>query len=327
MIENASEVDVDFLLIHDNCVKLLEHDSVSAFFGDLSVHFFQKPEKKKLYSCSLKYTLVFAKIGEYFVSTPFASVQQSQNESTDLFSPDCKLQLTDDLTTSVAFQILTEKFKVMREKFRQGSSFGAFRDLLLEYFADFNLAIYRFGQKIPLSDISAKVFSLIHDAKLTLEIALGKELALPGFFVASKFQKEYSKFSYSVFLSNNFCNLRIDEPAVCQSFAPQSFHLANYNTFHHVKKDVNWVLQRESHNPESSLRSFRKSFGALVSTLNAITDKLDDCKSRVEVYFSISSIGEFREAQKSLIEAIKNLHLAAVSLMGLKTFLSQKLLH
>ena len=306
MIENAAEVDVDFLMINENCAKMIQHNAITALFGDLNVHFFQVPEKKKVYSCSLKYALVFAKIGNYFVSTPFSSGSESQNETEALFSQDCDIKLTDDWSTSVAFQMLDQKLSVMRQKFNPGDPFATFRNLLLEYLADFNIVIYRFGQKVPLGDLQVKIYALVHDAKLRVEIAFGKELSLPGFFVAHQFQKEFIKYSYSAFLSNNLCNVRIDDPAVCQSFAAQSYHFVNYNTFHHAEKNINWVLQRESGNRESSLLPFKNSFNSLLQALKAITDKLDDFKSRVEIYYSISSIGELIEAKSSLVEVVKN---------------------
>lgn len=324
MIEISAELDVDFLLIQHNCAKMLQEEAISLFFADLPVHFFQLPVRKKVYSQSFKQTLVFAKAGEYQIATPLSCVFEQEDENDDLYSAVSDVKNTRNWSTSAPYQVLCQKFSAMRRSFRQGGSFSDLKVILLEVFGDYQLVFFRYGQKIPLSEIATKICSIFHDAKIPIEIGFGKELSLPDHFLAAKFNADLRKFSYSVFLSNQVCNLRIDEPVKCQSFTEQSFHFAVYNTFHHREKLLDWVLKRETNHPEISLRAFRKSFYAINDKVKNLISELDSAKSRVEIYYSISSFAEYRKAKSSILEVIKELNLSAIPLANVKSILSQR---
>lgn len=326
--DSSQDLDIDFFLVAEKCEILLNKAEVVEMFGRKECAVLNSPFYQSLYSKVAQNVLVFGKLSEYFVGIPVVSNLSNTDEDeepeaeTDFFEQSLNLlksKIEKALSTGVILQ-----------------NFQQFCDFLLLHFHDNEVVIFKFGQKIQLRLLNAYIVSLVHDAKLKVELAIGKQVSKDGKFICAELEIEFQKFCYSNFYSSKCCNLLLSDEGLCARYSPKCFRLCLYNTLQHFKREIKICLGKEtlsvdeladdSPEEEFTLESttqqvgedsgdvglgvgfFMNSFVKLQNSLKLLTPIVANTQLRFELYFTVSSLCDFEDAKvlvKTLLPTFK----------------------
>ena len=179
-------------------------------------------------------------------------------------------------------------------------SFQELTMVLKQYFQNTVIVIWRYGQKVPYVDLKIKLVSLLQEAQIPIEIAFGVEYKLVDYFVAAKVTDSTRSFAFSNFMSNECCNLRIHNANIAKSYLKNSYRVCLYNTLQHSKKEISFLLKKDSDVKVATLAAFDPSIRNVCRSIRDLEDKIPDCKLRLEFYVQIHNIKELGETTREI---------------------------
>lgn len=309
-----NEEDVDFFCFTDevkdlfplvpvsNKIQKTDTDHRSALdkvIGNNHAKFLGKSYSEKIYSSHVSSVFVLAEIGMYKIGRPiFKQISKQKNDDFE-----------EENDEAILFNISTDKiFKSINDILDLCPStaipYEDFKNHMRVKFGGDKLCIFCFGQKQPISSIAESLIEL-SSSNGVLEIALGYEFNIPGYYLSSAYMQSYSRFQYSNWLSNVCTNTLITDQEICSVQIRNSFRICAYNTLQHEKKHLNFQIKRTAgtEHMESSLQYYYQSIVSNLKSFSNITELINNCGLRFEVYFKINSCDSFLNA-KSVIKKI-----------------------
>ena len=308
LTHNASEIDVDYIMLKEECSTMLSKPQISEFFGDFRAEFFTHSVKAGIYSASVKEVLTFGRIGEYKIGTLYTTRSRAEiidDEEIEAANIVGNNQYSEDFEECGMTRNDIESRLISISRLTNGQMpFERMREYLLQFFNGFTLVIFKYGQKIPLSVIKPKLIDIFQQASIPIEVALGIQYRLNEQFLSANITQDTMKFGFSNFLSNEMGNIRINVPAIAEIYCENAYRLCLYNTFQHFKKDIKLVLEKSPSVSSCSLSAFDASMKEIDTELRRIGTHITDSELRLELYFTIGNLkqlGESIAALKTLI--------------------------
>ena len=301
LLEYASEIDVDYLMIKEECSILLGKPQISNFFVDFTAEFFPRAVKCGIYSSTVKEVLAIGRIGEYKISTlctPKHRFEILEEEDVDFYLDELEIEVADD--ESIIKKDVNSRLSHISGIISGQISFGKMQEILLQFFCGYTLVIFKYGQKVQLRQMKTKLVSILHDSQLPIEVALGIQYKIEDTFLSAGITADTMKFGFSNFLSNEMGNLRINIPAIAEIYCENSYRICLYNTFQHHKKNIKLQLERSSNSDDCSLSSFENSLANIDCQLRDLGNRLNDVELRLELYFNIRNLNELESSITSM---------------------------
>lgn len=301
LIRSSANVDLDFLLLFEKCSLLFSHEVMFDIFADLSCSLFSSSFKEHVYSKTMKDLLSFGTIGDYKVSfvlsrkgvaEEVADDDQIDNETADVAG----IEADEMITVGDINYFLTEQYLT----FKKFYSYSELVELLVQKFPSATICIFRYGQKVDYQSMKVRIINLISVAKIPVELALAKQYKLADSFLGIRYASALKNYAYSNFLSNEMCNILVNSHQIAQTFCPNCYRLAVYNTFQHSKKNIDLVLRKQSGTSSSILGYFANSVVHNVSLLGQLGEQVKNTELRVEIYFGATTVEHIRSATKAL---------------------------
>ena len=198
-------------------------------------------------------------------------------------------------------------YKLIEKKLDECGSFSGFqksfdniRDKLLQIFFDFELVIYCYGQKTNLSVMKKFIVNILSISQYPVEIAIGRQIKLAGYFLCCLINRETAGMAYSNFLSNHYCNLLVKQESTASKILPTAFRFCCYNSIQHEKKNINMVLTKQTNSKCTTLSNFKESLYNITGIVNSLISSVELSALRIEGYFSLHSLSNFHDALDSI---------------------------
>ena len=318
----SEEMDIDYFMMKETCSVLLSKQPVVNLLADFSAEFFPRPFKERIYSATVKEILSFGKIGDYKIGI----VIKEKGHTEPIFDGEEENldENLDDITQNVSYKFIHEKLQVINYTWLRGHSFLNMKDLLVEHFGELVLVIYKYGQKAPHRQLSARIISIFSDAGIPVEMALGKQYKLENYFLSAKLINEYRSYAFSNFLSNEMCNIRINNPTYAKTIAPNCYRMTLYNSLQHYKKDIDFSLTKQANATSCSLNQFQHSFAELDDKLKILSGRLPSTELRMELYFSITTMAQYNDAIHSMRSLITSFQIVKKDVVELTAYFRQR---
>ena len=301
--QTQSEVDIDYFMVKEECSVLLSKRQILDFFSDCSSEIYSNTKKCGLYSTTVKEVLVLGKIGDYQIGTLYSEKLRSESFAEDEIDEntyeDKEFENTGD-DSGLTRDDVVSRLKRISEIVTGRISFNRMADLLRREFDGIVLVIWKYGQKIPLKDVLPRIIRILSDAGLPIEVALGVQFSSPSKFYTAKTTQDHKNYGFSNFLSNNMCNIRINNSTLTEIYATNCYRLCIYNTLQHSKKDIDLLLERTPGHINSTLSAFEGSIFRNFSALSRLSDKIMHTSLRLELYFTVGNIVNFNNAISSM---------------------------
>ena len=309
MVLANESLDLDYLCLTEKCSTMFAHSPVQSFFADLPCELLSKGFIQNLYSKRNKKIFCIAKVGDYSLGLVVQSSDSNlEDEAEDLsIATGFQLSFESDryLCASIVNQFLGNQCRLLTKVI----SFESLGGILSTEYATCTVAIARYGQKVPLSVIKPKLVDFLSGCAIPIEVALGQEFEVNGYFLSAKYSGKVKQFAYSNFLSNDLCNILINNEIVARAHCPTCFRLSVYSTLQHHKKDVKIFLERSGAAVDCSLSNFGCSLERSMARLSALCEKIPLAKLRVEMYFSVSSLPDLNNSIRCLRLALQSFEL------------------
>ena len=249
----------------------------------------------------MKDLLSFGTIGDYKVSFVLSrkgvADDVADDDQNDDETADVAVIEADEMTTVGDINyFLTEQHL----KFKKFYSYSELVELLVQKFPSATICIYRYGQKVDYQSMKVRIINLISVAKIPVELALAKQYKLADCFLGIRYASALKNYAYSNFLSNEMCNILINSHQIAQTYSPNCYRLAIYNTFQHSKKNIDLILRKQSGTSSSILGYFANSVIHNISLLGQLGEQVKNTELRVEIYFGATTVEHIRTATKAL---------------------------
>lgn len=299
LILSQPAIDLDYLCLKQKCSTLFSHSLIQDFFADLPCELFSRGCIQKVYSKKDRKIFTVAKVGDYLLGFVVGSDSDS-NQSDETLTAHAPAQFSLESESYLSSAGVNEFLASQSRLLPKMLSFQALSGLMTTSFGSATMAIFRYGQKVPFAILKPKIIEFLTDCQIPLELALAQEYLLADFFLCAKYSPKVRQYAYSNFLSNDMCNVLINDELVAQAYCPTCYRLSIYNTFQHFKKDVKILLERSGNISDCSLNNFGSSFNRCNNLLNELCDKIPLTKLRVEMYFSLNTLSELNIGLQSL---------------------------
>ena len=341
--KSSSELDVDYLMIREHCQVVMKSQSIRDLFFDMSCKFFPRPVKDRIYGNEISEVLSIGKIGDYKIATEIIeSVEEtpifqvidddvyiSQSDLSDTGDAEILIQ---DNTLPVANKskeysyqsILESTLSRLANIYDCNISFDALREMFLECFPDITVIIFKYGQKISLPSIKPKLVNILSIDKIPIEIALGIQVHLNNYFLCAKYINTLQEFSFSNFLSNEACNIRINQKEVCNSYASNSYRIVVYNSLQHIKKSLSFNLIANKSCENCKISSFSQCFDKLLQSIRTVSKEIKNSELRLEIYYPISNIIQLNKSIVITKSSLSKFSLVKKKIKELEKLFSQR---
>jgi ElaB/YqjD/DUF883 family membrane-anchored ribosome-binding protein len=167
---------------------------------------------------------------------------------------------------------------------------------LERHIGNYDVCLFIYGQKQPVSLYSAEIVDLSGIGKV--EVALAVEYELPGQFITAKDDPATKLWQYSNWLSNMSVNVEVTNPASANDLVQGAYRVCVYNTIQHEKRQIDMSLHSAAQNQADLLTEYKtKAFQSLDAVRRL---HLGNTKLRYEVYFELRSPQHFERAMTRL---------------------------
>ena len=325
LLDCASEIDVDYLMIKEECSILLSKPQISNFFVDFTAEFFPRAVKCGIYSCTIKSVLAIGRVGEYKISTlctPKHRMEIFEEDEMNDYLDDTEIETEED--ESITRRDINSRLTQISRIHSGQMSFGRMEEIMLQFFCGYTIVIYKYGQKVQLRQMKTKLVSIILDAQLPIELALGIQYKVDDRFLSAGITADTMKFGFSNFLSNEMGNIRINLPAIAEIYCENSYRICLYNTLQHHKKHLKLQLERSSNTENCSLYSFEESLTEIDGQLRELGNKLDEAELRLELYFNVRNLNELETSITSMKTLIGKFHIVQKPLIDVQRIFKQR---
>ena len=239
---NWNSMDVDYLSFTGKCTEILSKPTINQFFAHSTCKFLKTPFSKKVYSSTAKDILVIGNISEYTLGIVYHQ-SQTDVDFNDNYEIVVDSSIIQSGRQSHYAAICNSIRKCREDRMESVLDFVKIKESLLKYFPQSSIIIFRYGQKINYLSILKDLERIIEVDNVPFELALGRKYLKEGYFLSGKSTQKILDFSYSNFLSNDSVNILIKNPAVCQTYANNSFRICLYNTLQHGKNNISMYLK------------------------------------------------------------------------------------
>lgn len=310
----TNKVDVDFLLFSGICKDLIGKKQVADLLGDLSGEFLPRPKSVTVFSKSHPRLYNIARLGDYSIAVPRIVSVADAKDQVDLDNYFGYLEQSDDEDEGTSSTAPTSPLAMAQESIQLALNechkevvgripFRTLSRALQKYFELAEIVIYRYGQKCENERIPLALYSLVTDAHVPIEIALGIQYHLDGYFMSAKYHRKYRSSCYSNFLSNIACNLYFNDANQCRAYAPNCYRMSVYNTWQHTKSKIKFLFNMQADPQTPTLSEFANSFEGKTGfdeKIKTLGKNLLSTELRIEQYFSISNMAEFDSSFKCI---------------------------
>ena len=300
LILSQPAIDLDYMCLKQKCSTLFSHSPIQDFFADLPCELFSRGCIQNVYSKKDRKIFSVAKVGDYLLGFVVVGSGSDSSQSDETLTALAPVQYCLDSDSYLSSAGVNEFLASQSRLLPKMLSFQALSGLLTAPFGSATIAIFRYGQKVPFAILKPKIIEFLTDCQIPLELALAQEFLLSDNFLCARYSPKVRQYAYSNFLSNDMCNVLINDELVAQAYCATCYRLSIYNTFQHFKKDVKILLERSGNISDCSLNNFGSSFNRCNNLLSELCDKIPLTKLRVEMYFSLNTLSELNIGLQSL---------------------------
>ena len=313
LIEQKDVFDIDYILIKHLCTDLFNNPYICTLLGDNRGKFFKKPFRESLNSKLVPKVYTIAEIGHYRVGIFCPEIADNENNS---YESD-KL-ISNDFT----YQLLERKLKECGSFSSYLASFESIKEKFIEIFSDFELVVFCYGQKTNVKVLKQFIVNILSVSHYPIEVAIGRQVKLHGYFLGCNINKETSSGAYSNFLSNSLCNVLIKQTNLSAKIIPNSYRMCCYNTIQHDKRNINTTLIRKANTKCNTLYNFKDSFLQIFDSINSLISSVEMSSLRIEGYFCLNGIGDLHDAFESMQQLPKLIEIVKVPVLDIQERIS-----
>lgn len=308
-------IDIDFISVRMPVSKFCGEPTIGSLLSNFHGKFYRSPCISTIRSSREKKVAVIGDFGtlSFRLAIPFIAAKEIQEQdSNEEFEKEIAVSDNAAFEENGTFALVRGNKMLIVEKLNQIPSRGEalpwrdMKDLLISNFENFDVVLFKYGQKMDLNDF-INMFHTVAE-KAEIDIALGVEMSVEGSVILAKGEgfvigKEF----YSQLLSTSFGNILISDERKTQKILPFSNRICVYNTVQHERKhlsskisfyespDLNKSKGEETHD-FVDLRdiAYKAISPTFESWRNAIPHAYDTSKIRVESYFNLNSLLKYK---------------------------------
>jgi hypothetical protein len=243
---NNAEVDLDFISIRGECIKLLKNADLQLFLGSDQAKIFKKTCTRNVRCCDSKRMYAFAKIGPYFLGEMINGKARKCIEEETEDSEDYDEESEDEESLHERNFSAGHRERI-NELLKQNSNHVFMPqsdcfDILCSLFHNRILTIFHYGQKtIFTGPIKETVYRL--STSFHIDFSLALKINLSNLFLMPKMTKTNHSKCFPFLLSTIAGNVEFN---FSDSIGLDPYRVIIYNSLQHVKKRKAYKLNTNS---------------------------------------------------------------------------------